>query len=102
MTTSVRFSASAENDLLEAWLYVAEDSMSSADKMLDQINAEAQKLVIHPLMGRDRQELAAGLRSWPTSTPYIIFYFPDDQGIVVARVLHHSRDIPAIDYWPIH
>lgn len=51
MTASIRFSASAENDLLEAWLYVAKDSMSSADKMLDQINAETQKLVIqrkHP------------------------------------------------------
>ena len=37
----VSYSASAENDLLEAWLYVAEDSVTAADRMLDQIEAEA-------------------------------------------------------------
>ncbi len=99
---TVRFSASAENDLLEAWLYVAEDSSSAADRMLDQIDSEAHKLLDQPLMGRERNELAHGLRSWPTSTPYILFYFPDDQGIVVPRALHHARDIPVIDHWPAH
>lgn len=99
---TVRFSASAENDLLEAWLYIAEDSISAADRMLDQIDSEAHKLLGQPLMGRERNELAHGLRSWPTSTPYILFYFSGDQGVVVARALHHARDIPAIDQWPAH
>ena len=35
------YSASAESDLLEAWLYVAEDSVAAADRMLDQIDAQA-------------------------------------------------------------
>ena len=48
---TLRFSASAENDLLEAWLYVAEDSISAADKMLDQIDAEARKLIEQPRRG---------------------------------------------------
>lgn len=98
----VFYSASAENDLLEAWLYVAEDSVASADRMLDRIEAEAVRLLEQPLMGRERPELSSGIRSWPTSTPYILFYFPHEQGIVVARVLHHARDIPAIDHWPAH
>jgi plasmid stabilization system protein ParE len=96
----VFYSASAENDLLEAWLYVAEDSVLSADRMLDQIETDAMRLLDQPLMGRERSELAPGIRSWPTSTPYILFYFPSENGIVVARVLHHARDIPAIDRWP--
>lgn len=98
---SVFYSASAENDLLEAWLYVAEDSVTAADRMLDQIEAEAISLLDQPLMGRERNELSPGIRSWPTSTPYILFYFPNEHGIVVARVLHHARDIPAIDLWPM-
>ncbi len=98
----VSYSASAENDLLEAWLYVAEDSVTAADRMLDQIEAEAIRLLDQPLMGRERNELAPGIRSWPTSTPYILFYFPNEHGVVVARVLHHARDIPAIDLWPKH
>lgn len=100
--TKVFYSTSAENDLLEAWLYVAEDSVSSADRMLDQIETEAMRLLDQPLMGRERSELAPGIRGWPTSTPYILFYFPNENGIVVARVLHHARDIPAIDRWPTH
>ncbi len=98
----VFYSASAENDLLEAWLYVAESSIPSADRLLDQIEAEAIQLINQPRMGRERNELAPGLRSWPTSTPYILFYFPNEHGIVVARVLHHARDVPAIDNWPTH
>ena len=98
----VFYSASAENDLLEAWLYVAEDSVTAADRMLDQIEAEAIRLLDHPEMGGERRELSPGIRSWPTSTPYTLFYFPDEQGIIVARVLHHARDIQAIDHWPSH
>lgn len=98
----VFYSASAENDLLEAWLYVSEDSVTAADRMLDQIEAEAIRLLDQPLMGRERPDLSPGIRSWPTSTPYILFYFPNEHGVVVARVLHHARNIPAIDYWPAH
>ncbi|HRD34823.1 MAG TPA: type II toxin-antitoxin system RelE/ParE family toxin [Rhodocyclaceae bacterium] len=98
----LRFSATARNDLLEAWLYVAEEDTDAADRILDHIDAEARHLLDQRKMGRERSELAAGLRSWPTSTPYILFYFEDDQGIVVARVLHHARDIPMIDAWPKH
>lgn len=96
----VRHSASAENDLLEAWLYIAEDSVDAADRLLDQIDSEVRKLLMQPKMGRTRDELAAGLRSWPTSTPYVLFYFVDADGITIARVLHHARDVPVIAYWP--
>ena len=96
----VRHSASAENDLLEAWLFVAEDSIVAADQLLDQIQADSRTLLLQPKMGRARDELAVGLRSWPTSTPYLLFYFVDDDGITAARVLHHARDVPAIWNWP--
>jgi plasmid stabilization system protein ParE len=96
----VRHSASAENDLLEAWLYIAEDSVDAADRLLDQIETETRTLLTQPEMGRTRDELAEGLRSWPTSTPYILFYFAGDNDITIARVLHHARDVPAIMSWP--
>ena len=50
-------------------------------------------LATQPLMGRTRPELADGVRSWPTSTAYILFYLVDEKGAVVIRVLHHARDI---------
>ena len=100
--SKVRHSASAENDLLEAWLFIAEDSVEAADRLLDQIQSDSRTLLLQPKMGRTRDELAVGLRSWPTSTPYILFYFVEDDGITVARVLHHARDVPAIWNWPSH
>lgn len=83
----------AQVDLLEAWLYIAEDSPLAADRVLDLIDEEAHTLLRQPLMGRARPELADGLRSWPTSTPYVLFYLADDEGITVLRVLHHARDV---------
>ena len=86
----------------EAWLYIAEDSVDAADRLLDQIDTETRTLLTQPKMGRTRDELVAGLRSWPTATPYILFYFADDDGITIARVLHHARDVPVIWSWPRH
>jgi plasmid stabilization system protein ParE len=71
--SQVRYSASAENDLLEAWLFVAEDSIVAADQLLDQIQADSRTLLLQPKMGRARDELAVGLHSWPTSTPISSF-----------------------------
>lgn len=75
-----RFTASAETDLLDLWLFIAEDNLLAADDAVDSIYRSAQLLAEQPMMGRARPELAAGLRSFPTQTPYILFHFPDDGG----------------------
>ena len=89
----VLFSESAKADLLEAWLFIAEANIDAADGVVDAIHHEAQTLSLQPMMGRARPELADGLRSWPTSTRYILFYVLSDDGVIVLRVLHHARDI---------
>jgi toxin ParE1/3/4 len=89
----VEFTEIARRDLLEAWLYLAEVNLRAADKMLDAIGQQASILGSQPLMGRARPELAEGVRSWPTSSPYILFYRVSELSITVLRVLHHSRDV---------
>ena len=96
--TSVVYALSAQTDLFEAWLYIAEDNPRAADSVLDTIEREASMLLLQPLMGRSRPELADGVRSWPTSTRYILFYLSDSQGITVLRVLHHARDTQRIEF----
>ncbi|MBF0255054.1 MAG: type II toxin-antitoxin system RelE/ParE family toxin [Gammaproteobacteria bacterium] len=91
--TGVRLTASAKRDLLEAWLFIAEENPQAADGLLEAIDRESQILATQPQMGRLRPELAKGVRSWPTSTPYILFYEVEDEGILLLRVLHHARDI---------
>lgn len=87
------FARLAKIDLLEAWEYIAEESLVSADRVFDVIQSEAELLLTQPLMGRFRPELGKGVRSWPTSTSYILFYLVTGDGITVLRVLHHARDI---------
>ncbi len=91
----IRFTHSAEIDLLELWVTIAEENPTAADEILDVIQATATLLGSQPEMGRERPEMAEGLRSLPTLTPYIIFYLPDDDGLLVVRILHHARDIDA-------
>jgi toxin ParE1/3/4 len=92
----VLFADSAKADLIEAWLFIAQESVVAADNVIDTINHDAQTLALQPMMGRLRSELAEGVRSWPTSTRYIMFYLPSENGINVLRVLHHARDIPNV------
>lgn len=89
----IRFTRSAEADLLELWLTIAEENPVAADESLDSIQSTVSVLGSQPEMGRARTELADGLRSIPTRTPYIIFYIADADGLLVVRVLHHARDI---------
>lgn len=87
------FTERAQADLLEAWLYLAEANLAAADKVLDTLEKEATLLLLQPLMGRARPELGSAVRSWPSSTPYLLFYEVDDMELTVLRVLHHARDI---------
>lgn len=89
----VLYAQSAQADLLDAWLFIAQDNPAAADHALDAIEHEADTLSLQPMMGRARSELGRDVRSWPTSTPYVLFYLAGKQGITVLRVLHHARDV---------
>jgi plasmid stabilization system protein ParE len=91
------YTDSARADLIDAWLFVAEENLPAADRMLETIQGGIQLLAQQPLLGRDRSELRAGLRSWPTSTPYILYYVVEPDGLTLIRVLHHARDVHSID-----
>ena len=91
--SEVSFARSAQSDLFEAWSFIAEESFDMADHVLDVIEKEALTLALQPLMGRARPELRKGVRCWPTSAAYNLYYVVNDFGITVIRVLHHARDI---------
>ncbi len=94
----MKFTQSAQADLLEAWLYIAEENPAAADQILETIAHEAETLSTQPLMGSARSELAVGVRSWPTSTRYILFYLADNYGVTGLRVLHHASDVRRIGF----
>lgn len=88
----VRQSRLAAADLLEIWVHIARDNVAAADRMLDRMHEVCTKLAASPELGRRRDELAPGLRSFPVGR-YIVFYRPATGGIELARVLHGTRDL---------
>ena len=87
------FTEMAQADLLDAWLFIAEDNLAAADRVLDTVEQESKVLLTQPFMGRARPELGTQVRSWPSATPYILFYEVDETELTILRVLHHARDV---------
>jgi toxin ParE1/3/4 len=85
----------AADDILDIWDHIAEESVSAADRWVDQLDEKFNLIATQPLMGRARQELAESVRSFPFGR-YVIFYVPLEGGIDVVRVLHSARDIDAV------
>jgi toxin ParE1/3/4 len=90
-----RITEQAEADLDEAWDYLAQRNEAAADRLLDGILERARLHAQLPLMGRPREDLAPGLRSFVVS-PYVVFYRPAGDTIEVIRVLHGARDVDSI------
>ena len=82
----------AVDDLMEIWDYIADDSIARADAFIDDVDARLQLLAQQPMLGRSREELAPGLRSFSLQR-YVIFYEVTPNGITVVRVLHGARDL---------
>jgi toxin ParE1/3/4 len=85
----------AESDLSKIWVYIARDKPEAADRFIEKLRATCDRLAQSPGLGKNRPELAFGLRSFRVGK-YLIFYFTTDDGIEVARVLYGGRDLPRL------
>jgi toxin ParE1/3/4 len=56
-----------------------------------------RQLERQPMIGRSRDVLAMGLRSWTYKT-HVIFYVLRPDGISIVRVLHERRNHAALDF----
>lgn len=82
----------AELDILEIWEFIAAESVSAADRWVDDLDEKSSLWATQPMMGRARDELAPGIRSLPFGR-YVVFFAPLPDGIDVVRVMHGARDI---------
>lgn len=80
---------------MEIWLYVAESNPPAADRLVAAIEAKCSYLAGSPGLGRPREDLAPGLRSFAVRN-YVIFYRPLEDGIELIRVLHGAREIRGV------
>ena len=82
----------ARDDLDDLWFYVAQDSIEAADRLIDKLFDKCMLIVHSPQIGRERPEIADGIRSFPVGR-YLIFYHEKADTILVDRVLSGYRDL---------
>ncbi len=67
-----RITKQAEADLDEAWDYLAERNRGAADQLIDRIWERARLHAQFPLMGRARDDLVPGLRTFAIAS-HVVF-----------------------------
>lgn len=91
----LKIAASAQNDLDEIWLFIARDNRKAADRFHDLLHSKFVALAMQPHMGRARDELRRGIRSFPVGS-YVIYYRDTPKLVEIARVLHGALDLEGL------
>jgi toxin ParE1/3/4 len=94
----LRISPEAEADLDNIWLYVATESRNTerADSFLDRFAAFFSLLAQNPYLGRRRDDLRPGYRSFPIGAYVVIYRIAAEGEILIVRIIRGSRDIQAL------
>ena len=93
--TIILISSKAESDLESINDRMVSYSPQAANRLLDKILDKFETLGRFPNLGKSRDELVVGLRSFPVED-YLIFYFPVENGVEIARVVSGYRDLEAM------
>jgi toxin ParE1/3/4 len=94
----LRFSATANDDLVSIAQYIAEQSGSRAvaERFARELRRKCADLAALSIqIGRPRPELQRGLRSHPYRS-YVIFFRYVGDVLEIVNVLEGHRDIPAL------
>ena len=102
MASRVRRRTLAERDLVEHFVYLAENAgVETAERFLTAAEFTFEELARMPEMGvrrTFRNPRFKGMRKWqvPRFENYLIFYFALEDGIDIVRVLHGVRELEAL------
>lgn len=89
----VRFAEKAESEMLDIWMYIAQDSPDHADSFIDRLQEKSHSLGRNFGLGR----LFPGhpdLRYF-SAYGYYIFYRVLPEAVEIAHVIHAARDVEA-------
>jgi len=90
-----RQTARATADLDDIWLYIAKDSVSAADRLIDRITERCQGLADHPRLGVARPDIAPEARML-TIGDCLVLYRVSGADAEVVRVVHGARRLEAL------
>lgn len=81
----------AEEDIESILNYIAEDDPRAVLAFYKDLERVFRRLARHPKVGRERNEIAQGIRSIPIGR-YLIF-FELEKPVHIIRVLHAAMDL---------
>ena len=89
-----RLAPGARDDLDAIWDHIAREAgdTAPADRMIDAIAERLWLLAEHPRIGRVRDDLAIGVRSFPVGT-FMILYELHGRDVAILRIVHSRRDL---------
>lgn len=82
----------ARADLLAIIDYISDDNPEAAQRLKDDIEANAARLPEHPKLYRAGR--IAGTREMVVQTNYVVIYAEDARAISILRVLHAAQQWP--------
>lgn len=91
------FTETAAADLDAVWDRIALDSPDAADRVVDEILAECERIGREPGIGHTREDLVSKrpIKFWGLYK-YLILYRVDRTPIEVLAIVHGARDVEAL------
>ncbi|BAZ44504.1 plasmid stabilization system [Chondrocystis sp. NIES-4102] len=93
--SSYSFSDEAIKDIDDICEYLALQNAKAASQLFDAIRKKCKLVAGFPNMGKSYSRLAPNLRGFVVED-YIIFYYPREDGIDIARVVSGYRDLESL------
>ena len=89
------FTPLAEQDLEAIADHIAADNPVRALSFVRELRAQCQQITLNPPGYRLRPEVGERIRSCAHGR-YVIFFESNPDVVVIVRILHGARDIPAV------
>ena len=89
-----RLTPKAADDLDGIYEYtIVNFGLERARGYLNDLHRRFNNLAGHPALGRGAGQFAPGLRRY-TYRSHVVYYMPEDRGVLIVRVLHERMDAP--------
>jgi toxin ParE1/3/4 len=89
-----RYSARAVEDLDGIIEYIARDNPTRALSFADELRQRCEQIADAPAAAPLRPDIAEGIRLVPFGRYLILYSIPGDH-VLIERIMHGARDIPA-------
>jgi toxin ParE1/3/4 len=90
-----KFAPAARRDLFDIYEYIAADDAETAFEFVEDIERTCKLIATQPGMGRNRDDLRTGLRTFAVGR-YLIAYQTMAGGVQILRVVHGMRNLPEL------